>query len=171
VVSGGRLDFGIGAGWNEYEHRSMGFPLHPPGERIRRLGEACEIAKRLFTQPLTDFEGRYYTLEQARLEPKPVQKPHPPFVIGGGGEQLTLRVVARYADVWNYTANAAAVGSFRGPDAETYRHKVRVLHDHCAAVGRDPRRSRCPCRRRSTTTTWGRRSRSWGRSSKPARRT
>ena len=101
VISNGRLDFGVGAGWNEYEHSSMGIPLYAPGERIRRLGEACEITKRLFTQQLTDFDGRYYQLKEARLEPKPVQKPHPPFVIGGAGEQLTLRVVARYADVWN----------------------------------------------------------------------
>lgn len=128
VISGGRLDFGIGAGWNEYEHQSMDIPLYTPGERIRRLGEACEIVQRLFTQPLTDFDGRYYQLKQARCEPKPLQKPYPPFVIGGGGEQLTLRVVARYADIWNsyYT------------DVETFQHKVRVLHEHCAAVGRDP---------------------------------
>jgi len=128
VISGGRLDFGIGAGWNEYEHESMGIPLYKPGERIRRLGEACEIIKRLFTQHLTDFDGRYYQLKQARCEPKPVQKPHPPFVIGGGGEQLTLRIAARYADIWNST----------GGDVETFRHKVQVLHEHCAAVGRDP---------------------------------
>jgi F420-dependent oxidoreductase-like protein len=127
-ISNGRLDFGVGAGWNEYEHASMGIPLYPPGERIRRLGEACEIARRLFTQPLTDFDGRYYHLEAARLEPKPIQKPYPPFVIGGGGEQLTLRVVAQYADIWNFT----------GGDAEVFRHKTRVLHDHCAAIGRDP---------------------------------
>lgn len=129
VISNGRLDFGVGAGWNEYEHTSMGIPLYAPGERIRRLGEACEIAKRLFTQPLTDFEGRYYQLKDARLEPKPVQKPYPPFVIGGAGEQLTLRVVARYADVWN----------FMPPDVATFKHKLRVLHEHCAKVGRDPR--------------------------------
>jgi F420-dependent oxidoreductase-like protein len=128
VISGGRLDFGVGAGWNEYEHQSMGLPLYAPGERIRRLGEACEIARRLFTQPLTDFDGRYYQLTQARCEPKPVQQPYPPFVIGGSGEQLTLRVAARYADVWNFT----------GGDVEVFRHKVRVLHEHCAAVGRDP---------------------------------
>ncbi len=128
VISGGRLDFGVGAGWNEYEHQSMGIPLYPPGERIRRLGEACEIAQRLFTQQLTDFEGRYYQLAQARCEPKPIQKPHPPFVIGGGGEQLTLRVVARYADVWNSMP----------ANVEEFQHKVRVLHEHCAAVGRDP---------------------------------
>jgi F420-dependent oxidoreductase-like protein len=129
VISNGRLDFGIGAGWNEYEHRSMGIPLHPPGERIRRLGEACEIIRRLHTQHLTDFEGRYYQLTEARCEPKPIQKPHPPFVIGGGGEQLTLRVVARYADVWNWY----------GADVAGFRRKVRVLHEHCAAVGRDPK--------------------------------
>lgn len=128
VISNGRLDFGVGAGWNEYEHESMGIPLYAPGERIRRLGEACEITKRLWTQHLTDFDGRYYQLSQARLEPKPVQKPYPPIVIGGGGEQLTLRVAARYADIWNFT----------GPDVETFRHKVRVLHEHCAAIGRDP---------------------------------
>src|SRR3954454_22990953 len=104
VLSGGRLDFGIGAGWNEYEHTSMGIPLYAPGERIRRLGEACEITRRLWTQHLTDFEGRYYQLKEARCEPKPVQKPYPPFVIGGSGEQLTLRVVAQYADVWNASA-------------------------------------------------------------------
>jgi F420-dependent oxidoreductase-like protein len=128
VISNGRLDFGVGAGWNEYEHHSMGIPLYPPGERIRRLGEACEIAKRLWTQHLTDFAGRYYRLEQARCEPKPVQQPHPPIVIGGSGEQLTLRVAAQYADIWNFT----------GTDVETFEHKTRVLHEHCAAVGRDP---------------------------------
>jgi F420-dependent oxidoreductase-like protein len=128
VISNGRLDFGIGAGWNEYEHTSMGIPLYAPGERIRRLHEACEIARRLWTQHLTDFDGRYYQLKDARCEPKPVQKPYPPFVIGGSGEQLTLRVVARYADVWN----------FAGGPVETFRQKVETLHRHCAAVGRDP---------------------------------
>ncbi len=128
VISNGRLDFGIGAGWNVYEHESMGIPLYAAGERIRRFGEACEIFKRLFTRHLTTFEGRYYTLKDARCEPKPVQKPYPPFVIGGSGEQLTLRVVAQYADVWN----------FGGGDPEQFKHKVKVLHEHCAAVGRDP---------------------------------
>jgi F420-dependent oxidoreductase-like protein len=128
VISGGRLDLGIGAGWNEYEHISMGIPLYAPGERIRRLGEACEIIKRLFTQHLTDFDGRYYQLKEARCEPKPVQQPYPPFVIGGGGEQLTLRVVARYADIWN----------FAGGPVEDFTRKVGILHQHCAEVGRDP---------------------------------
>jgi F420-dependent oxidoreductase-like protein len=128
VISGGRVDVGVGAGWNEYEHASMGIPLYAPGERIRRLGEACEITKRLFTQHLTDFDGRYYQLKEARLEPKPIQKPYPPFVIGGAGEQLTLRVVAQYADVWN--SMPATVDEFQ--------HKQRVLREHCAVIGRDP---------------------------------
>ncbi len=128
VISNGRLDFGIGAGWNEYEHASMGISLYPPGERIRRLDEACELIKLLFTQHTTDYDGRYYQLKEARSEPKPVQKPYPPFVIGGGGEQLTLHVVARHADIWN----------FAGGSVETFTHKVGVLREHCAAVGRDP---------------------------------
>lgn len=128
IVSGGRLDLGIGAGWNEYEHRSMGIPLYEPAERIRRLGEACEIMKRLFTQHLTDFDGRYYQLSEARCEPKPVQKPYPPFVIGGGGEQLTLRVVARHANIWNHV----------GGPPEVLTHKLGVLREHCATIGRDP---------------------------------
>jgi F420-dependent oxidoreductase-like protein len=128
VISNGRLDLGIGAGWNEYEHASMGIPLYAPGERLRRFGEACEIIKRLYTQHLTDFDGRYYQLKEARCEPKPIQKPYPPFVIGGGGEQLTLKIVAKYADVWN----------FAGGPVETFTHKIGVLREHCAAIGRDP---------------------------------
>lgn len=128
IISNGRLDLGIGAGWNVYEHESMGLELYAPGERIRRLGEACEIIKSLYTQHTTDYAGRYYTLKEARCEPKPVQKPYPPFVIGGSGEQLTLRVTAQHANIWN----------FGGSDPDVFKHKVRVLHDHCAAVGRDP---------------------------------
>lgn len=128
VISDGRLDLGLGAGWNEYEHSSMGIPLYAPGERIRRLGEACEIIKGLFNQHLTDYDGRYYQLKEARCEPKPVQKPYPPFVIGGGGEQLTLRVVAQHAQVWN----------FAGGPVENFTHNVDVLRQHCAAIGRDP---------------------------------
>jgi len=105
----------------------MGIPLYTPGERIRRFGEACEITKRLWTQHLTDFDGRYYQLKEARCEPKPVQKPYPPFVIGGSGEQLTLRIVAQYANVWN----------FAGGTVENFTHKISVLREHCAAVGRD----------------------------------
>lgn len=128
VISNGRLDLGLGAGWNEYEHRSMGIPLYPPGERIERFGEACELIKRLFTQPIADFDGQFYQLQEARCDPKPVQQPYPPFVIGGGGERRTLRVVAQYADIWN----------FAGGPVEDFTHKVEVLKRHCEAVGRDP---------------------------------
>ncbi len=127
-ISHGRLDFGIGAGWHEGEHAMYGIPLYPPGERIRRLGEACEVVKRLWTERLASFDGRYYHLTEASCEPKPVQQPYPPFVIGGGGEQLTLRVVARYADVWNHV----------GGPVEQFVHKNAVLDEHCAAIGRDP---------------------------------
>jgi F420-dependent oxidoreductase-like protein len=127
IVSNGRLDLGIGAGWNEYEHDSMGIPLYAPGERIRRLDESCQIIKQLFTQSLTTFEGRYYQLADARREPKPIQQPYPPFVIGGSGEQLTLKVVAKHANIWNFVA---------GP-VDVFHHKVGVLKKHCEAVGRD----------------------------------
>lgn len=130
IISNGRLELGLGAGWNEYEHNSLDIPLYAPGERIRRLGEACVLIKQLFTQDVTDYAGRYYQLQEARCEPKPLQKPHPPFVIGGGGEQLTLRIVAEHADIWNYP-------NPRGP-VEEFSRKAAILHKHCEAVGRDP---------------------------------
>jgi F420-dependent oxidoreductase-like protein len=128
VISGGRLDLGLGAGWNEYEHASMGIPLYPPGERLRRFGEACELIKLLFTQHTTDYDGQYYQLKEARCEPKPIQRPWPPFVLGGGGEKVTLRIAAEHADVWNYG----------GGPVEEFARKVGILREHCAAVGRDP---------------------------------
>ena len=128
VISHGRLDFGIGAGWNELESNMYGIPLYAPGERIRRLDEACEVIKRLWTETVANFDGRYYQLKDARCEPKPVQKPYPPFVIGGSGEQLTLRVVAKHANIWNFV----------GGSVDTFRHKIEVLEGHCADVGRDP---------------------------------
>jgi F420-dependent oxidoreductase-like protein len=127
VISNGRFDLGLGAGWNEYEHTSMGIPLYTPGERIRRLGEACELIKLLWTEHLANFDGRYYQLAEARCNPKPVQKPYPSFVLGGSGEQLTLRVVARHANVWNFV----------GGPVDTFKHKVDILRQHCAEVGRD----------------------------------
>lgn len=128
IISHGRLDFGIGAGWNEIEHGWYGIPLYAPGERIARLGEACEVIRLLWTQTTSDFDGKYYQLKDARCEPKPVQKPYPPFVIGGGGERKTLRVVAQYADIWNMA----------GGPVETFQHKSAVLDEHCRAIGRDP---------------------------------
>jgi F420-dependent oxidoreductase-like protein len=128
IISGGRLDFGIGAGWNEREHSSYGIPLYAAGERIRRLGEACEIIKRMWTETAPTFEGKYYQIKEAYCEPKPVQKPYPPFVIGGAGEKLTLRVVAQYASIWNFV----------GGDVEMFKQRSAVLDNHCAAIGRDP---------------------------------
>jgi F420-dependent oxidoreductase-like protein len=128
IISNGRLDFGIGAGWNELETSMYGIPLYSPGERIRRLGEACEVIKLLWTETRANFEGKYYQLKEALCEPKPVQKPYPPFVIGGSGERLTLRVVAQYASVWNFV----------GGSVDDFRHKSEVLDQHCAAIGRNP---------------------------------
>jgi F420-dependent oxidoreductase-like protein len=127
VISGGRIDFGIGAGWTVYEHESRNIPLPPPAERIRRLDEAVTLTKRLWTEEAVDFDGRYYKLYGARVSPQPVQRPGPPILIGGSGEQLTLRVVAKHADIWNYV----------GGDLETFRHKVSVLRGHCDTIGRD----------------------------------
>jgi alkanesulfonate monooxygenase SsuD/methylene tetrahydromethanopterin reductase-like flavin-dependent oxidoreductase (luciferase family) len=128
VIAHGRLDFGIGAGWHEGEHAMYGIPLYAPGERIRRLGEACEVVRLLWTESRATFDGQFYQLKDAVCEPKPVQRPHPPFVIGGSGEQLTLKVVAKYADVWNFV----------GGDVATFIHKQTVLDGHCAAIRRDP---------------------------------
>jgi F420-dependent oxidoreductase-like protein len=128
IISHGRLDFGIGAGWNELECRMYGIPLYATGERIRRLGEACEVIKRLWTESVANYDGKYYQLKDALCEPKPVHKPYPPIVIGGSGEQLTLRIVAQYANIWNFV----------GGSVDTFLHKVEVLEGHCAAIGRDP---------------------------------
>ncbi len=128
VISGGRLDLGLGAGWNVYEHESMGIPLYPPGERLARFREAVELIKLLYTQPTTDYAGTHYQLKDARCEPKPVQRPWPPLVIGGSGEKVTLRIVAEHADVWN----------FSGGPVEEFTRKLGILRQHCAAVGRDP---------------------------------
>ncbi len=131
IISHGRLEFGLGAGGVEREHTAYGTDLFPAGERVRRLGEACEIIRRMWTEPVVNFEGRYYHLSETYCEPKPVQKPTPPFVIGGVGEQLTLRVVAQYADVWNYPRYPLGT-------VEEFQQKNRVLDGYCAAIERDP---------------------------------
>ena len=134
-LSNGRLEMGIGAGWNEPEFRMYGmtFP-ESPAERIDRLDEAVRILKLLWTKPRSTFEGRYYRLADAVAEPKPVQKPHPPIWIGGNGPKRTLRVVAEHADVWScdvWPTSAAAM--------EPAYALAKILDEHCAAVGRDPR--------------------------------
>jgi F420-dependent oxidoreductase-like protein len=127
-ISGGRLELGIGAGWWEMEHTEYGLDYPPPGRRIRMLGEAAQVLRRLWTEPRASFAGRYYTLTDALCEPKPVQQ-RLPLWVGGAGEQLTLRVVAESADGWN---------TFLLP-LDEYQHKLDVLATHCQAVGRDPR--------------------------------
>jgi len=126
-VSGGRLEWGVGAGWWEMEHEEYGLPFPPVGRRIRMLGETAKILKLLWTEHRATFEGRYYHIENALNEPKPVQNPLPLW-IGGMGEKLTLRVVAESADGWN---------TFMMP-VEAYQQKLNALAGHCRAVGRNP---------------------------------
>ena len=141
-ISNGRLDFGLGAGWYEHETVAYGYDFERPALRIRKLDEAVQIIRGMWTEPRFQFEGKYYTVGHGRVkdysgqemelngavnEPKPVQSPHPPLWIAGGGEQLTLKTVARYADYSNY----------RGP-LEQVQHKNAVLDAHCEKVGRDP---------------------------------
>jgi len=127
-LSGGRLEFGLGAGWAENEHTMLGLPFGRKGDRADWLEEACQIIRSLWTEQRTSFEGSYYHLIEAVAEPKPVQQPYPPIWIGGSGRQRTLRITARYADVWN-----AAGGS---PDEVA--ELSAVLDGRCAEIGRDP---------------------------------
>jgi F420-dependent oxidoreductase-like protein len=101
IVSGGRLVCGLGAAWQQNEHEAYGIPFYTVPERLARLDEACQVLKMLWTQERSHFKGRYYQLTDAPLAPKPVQRPHPELMIGGGGEKVTLRIVARHADHWN----------------------------------------------------------------------
>jgi F420-dependent oxidoreductase-like protein len=127
VLSGGRLEFGIGAGYLEAEYRMYGLPFPPASVRIAQMDEALQVCKLLWTQEHANFEGEHFTLANAVCAPKPLQKPHPPIWIGGGGEQKTLRVVAEHADGWN---------AFPAPVPQL-QHKLDVLREHCAAVGRE----------------------------------
>ncbi len=129
IISGGRLELGIGAGWNEEESGAYGIELGSIKDRSDRFEEACEVIVGLLTQETTTFEGRFYQLKDARNEPKGPQQPHPPICIGGGGEKRTLRTTARWAQHWNFGA---------GTPAE-FAHKRDVLHAHCADIGRDPK--------------------------------
>jgi F420-dependent oxidoreductase-like protein len=126
VISGGRLDWGIGAGWYEHEYRAYGYDFPPARDRIAMLRETVEIVRSLWTEPDTTYSGKHFTLSGAQCDPKPLQDPHPPILIGGGGEQLTLRVVARLADRSNF-----------GGKPDEFAHKCEVLQRHCDAVGRD----------------------------------
>lgn len=124
-ISGGRFVLGLGAGWQENEHRQYGISFYTLGERLQRLDEACQVIKGLCAGETTTFNGKFYQLENAALEPKP--QGSLPLLIGGGGEKVTLRIAARWADEWNVWG-----------DVETLRHKMSILDKHCVEVGRDP---------------------------------
>ncbi len=128
IISGGRLEIGLGAGWNDEEADAYGIELPQLKERFDRFDEGVEVIVRLLRDTTTTFEGDWVQLTDARCEPKPVQRPHPPIAIGGTGRRRTLRTTARWAQHWN-----ALVGS-----PEQWRELRDVLDAHCADVGRDP---------------------------------
>jgi F420-dependent oxidoreductase-like protein len=128
VVSGGRHVLGIGSGWQQNEHDAYGIELPAVPDRLDRLEEACEVITSLLRNPRTNFEGRHYRLVDAPCEPKPVAGGlGVPLLIGGGGERVTLRIAARYADQWNTWGLPQLIA-----------HKTTVLERHCETIGRDP---------------------------------
>jgi F420-dependent oxidoreductase-like protein len=126
ALSNGRLDFGIGAGWYAEEYAAYGYPFPGTHERLERLREAVEIILAMWTQEEANFEGNYYQVRDAINQPKGKQQPHIPLLIGGGGEKVTLRLVAQFADACNI-----------GGDMPTIKHKLAVLKQHCEELGRD----------------------------------
>jgi F420-dependent oxidoreductase-like protein len=128
IISGGRLICGLGAAWQQNEHESYGIPFYTVQERLARLDEACQVLKALWTQDRSNLKGRYYQLTDAPLAPKPVQRPHPELMIGGGGEKVTLKIVARHADHWNVWGGPEVLG-----------RKGALLDGYCKAAGRDPK--------------------------------
>lgn len=125
-ITNGRVVLGLGSGWQENEHTQYGLPFYTVNERLRRLDEACQVIQMLYNNAKSDFDGEFYQLQSASLEPKPVQQPLP-LLIGGGGEKVTLKITARYANEWNVWGDPAIL-----------RHKMAILDEHCAAIGRDP---------------------------------
>jgi F420-dependent oxidoreductase-like protein len=128
VISGGRAIFGLGAAWNEEEHDGYGFAFPPVPERMDRLDEALTIVRKMFTEVRPSFEGRHYRIHDALNEPRPIQPGGPPILVGGGGEQRTLRIAARHADLTHWFPI--------GMDA--LRRKTEILERYCAEIGRDP---------------------------------
>jgi F420-dependent oxidoreductase-like protein len=126
VLSKGRLFMGIGAAWNETEASAYGIPFPNLKERMRRLEEAVQIIKVMWTEDRANFGGKYYQIKNAYCNPKPIQVPHPPIMVGGSGERETLKIVAKYADACNIFGST-----------ETVKRKLEILRDHCKAVGRD----------------------------------
>lgn len=127
-LSAGRFHLGLGAGWFEPEAEAFGLDLGSIDRRMSRFEEGVEVIARLLTESSVDFAGDFYRLRDARCEPRPVQRPRPPIVIGGGGERRTLRVVARWADQWDALRS----------EGDEWARKFEVLQAHCAAIGRDP---------------------------------
>ncbi|MFM9034653.1 MAG: TIGR03560 family F420-dependent LLM class oxidoreductase [Mycobacterium sp.] len=127
-ITGGRMDFGIGAGWHESEHRGFGIEFPGPGERVAMLDEALTVIRRLWAEESVSFAGRFFTLTEALCEPKPVQRPHPPIVIGGSKPKM-MRVIARHADEWN-------MPNHEGPGA--WSEANGRLDAACAEIARDP---------------------------------
>jgi F420-dependent oxidoreductase-like protein len=127
VLSGGRAYFGIGAAWNEEEHLWLGVPFPPLAERFRRLEETIQIALQMWSGEQKAYHGRYYQLARTLNSPQSIQRPHPPILIGGGGEEKTLRLVARYADGCNLLARLGR---------DMLQHKLNVLRGYCAAIDR-----------------------------------
>ena len=128
VISGGRAVLGLGAAWNEDEHRGYGIEFPPVGQRMDRLDEALAIARAMFTEERPTFEGRYYRVDRALNIPRPIQPGGPKIIIGGGGEQRTLKIAAKHADMTHWFLFGL----------EVLKHKTKVLERHCEAVGRDP---------------------------------
>jgi len=131
-ISGGRLIIGIGAGWYKREHEAFGWEFPGVKERCDRLEEAVELIKMLFTAdgPI-NFEGQYYTLNNAYFSPSCIQKPHVPIMVGGNGEKRTLRTLAKFGDIANIDLNKPGT-------PEMFRHKIEVLERHCEEFGRNP---------------------------------
>jgi F420-dependent oxidoreductase-like protein len=134
VMSGGRLELGVGAGWNQMECDAYGIELPPLKERFDRFDEGVAAMVALLTEPVANFSGQYFRLTEARCEPKPVQRPHPPITIGGSGPKRTLRTTARWAQQWNMIV--------RGDVSEWVAAK-EILAGHCAAIGRDVNEITC----------------------------
>jgi F420-dependent oxidoreductase-like protein len=129
VLTEGRAFLGIGAAWYEREHLALGVPYPPISERFERLEEAIQICEQMWSDHEGPYEGEFYHLAETICRPKPIQRPRPPILIGGSGEQKTLRLVAKYADACNLF----------GADLETVQHKLAVLDAHCEEIGRDPK--------------------------------
>ncbi len=126
-ISDGRCEFGLGAGWFEQEYIAYGYEFPAVGTRLAQLDEALTLCRQMWTEEKTTFPGKHYKVVDAWCNPKPIQKPYPPIMIGGSGEKKLLRIVATHADRWNF-----------GGSADEFALKIPILEAHCAAVGRNP---------------------------------